>query len=680
MARFTRYGILTGVFALSLLTLAVWAAQTGSASKRLRRSESYLGIHFDFHAGEDSVEIGRNLTPEMVEEVLEKVHPDYIQVDSKGHPGYSSYPTTVGNQAPGFVKDPLRIFREVTARHGVALYVHHSGVWDAQAVKKHPDWARIGPDGKSDDRLTSVFGPYVDKLLIPQLEELRDEYQVDGVWVDGECWATERDYAPAVLARFHRETGIESVPKEPDQPHWLEFSDFCRNGFRHYLKHYVDTLHRHDPDFQIASNWAYTSMMPEPVTVPVDFISGDFSARNSVNSARLEGRSMVYQGKPWDLMAWSFTWADGLYSTKSPVQLKQEAAMVLSLGGGFQAYFPQKRDGSIRLWQMDLMADVARFCRARQSVCQGAVPVPQLGLIYSGKAFYRTNRKLFAAWGGELVPLRGVLQSLLESQNVVDIVMEHQLEGRMDEYPLLVYPEWDSIEPEFRDKLVEYVRRGGNLLVIGPSATGLFRDELGVDFVGEPEDLVNGLFFQDRMAGIKSRFQEVNLKEGTEGTGTVFNRNPETVNDPVGEGFPAASIRQLGGGKIAGIYLDLGERYVNSRTEVSRDFLADVVRRLVPDPVVSVRGSHFVDVTLNRVNGKLALNLVNTGGPHADEKVNVFDEIPAVGPLTIEIRTPRKPDSLTLVPEGGSLPFRYSDGVVHALLPRLEIHQIILVD
>jgi len=633
VARPSRFGIVTAVLGLGLLTLAGWAAQTESNPKRLRRSESFLGIHFDFHAGEDSTEIGRDLTPEMVEEVLDKVHPDYIQVDSKGHPGYSSYPTTVGNQAPGFVKDPLEIFREVTARHGVALYVHHSGVWDAQAVKKHPDWARIGPDGKPDDRLTSVFGPYVNKLLIPQLEELRDKYHVDGVWVDGECWATERDYAPAVLERFRHESGIAAVPKQPDQPYWLEFSNFCRDGFRNYLEHYVDTLHQHDSGFQIASNWAYSSMMPEPVTVPVDFISGDFSARDSVNSARLEGRSMVYQGKPWDLMAWSFTWVDGLYSTKTAVQLKQEASMVLSLGGGFQAYFPQKRDGSIRLWQMDLMADVARFCRARQSVCQGAVPVPQVGLIYSGKAFYRSNRKLFAAWGGELVPLRGILQSLLESQNVVDIVMEHQLEGRMDEYPVLVYPEWDYVEPAFRDKLLDYVRGGGTLLVIGPEAAGLFREELGVDFVGEPEELVNGLFFQNRMAGIKSRFQAVHLREGTERIGAVFNRNSETVNDPVGDGLPAASIRRLGDGSIAGIYLDLGERYANSRTDVSRDFLATMVARLFPEPMVRVRGSHLVDVTLNRVKGKLALNLVNTGGPHANAKVNVFDEIPVVGRL-----------------------------------------------
>jgi len=76
---------------------------------RMKRADSFLGIHFDFHAGEDCNRVGQRTTLEMVELVIDKVRPDYIQIDCKGHRGYSSYPTKVGNPAPGFVGDPLRI-------------------------------------------------------------------------------------------------------------------------------------------------------------------------------------------------------------------------------------------------------------------------------------------------------------------------------------------------------------------------------------------------------------------------------------------------------------------------------------------------------------------------------------------------------------------------------------------
>jgi len=184
------------------------AAETSNSPRRLKRSESFLGIHFDFHAGPDCTEVGKNTTPEMVTAILDKVRPDYIQIDCKGHAGFSSYPTRVGNPAPGFVGDPLRVWRKVTAERGVALYMHYSGVWDSRAIQLHPDWAAINADGKTNPNATSVLGPYVDRLLVPQLRELAGDYGVDGVWVDGECWATVPDYGEASLKAF---TGSETI-------------------------------------------------------------------------------------------------------------------------------------------------------------------------------------------------------------------------------------------------------------------------------------------------------------------------------------------------------------------------------------------------------------------------------------------------------------------------------------
>jgi len=664
------------LFQLSLLPVS--AQQEIKAPKRLKRSESFLGIHFDFHAGPDCTEIGKSLTREMLETVIDRVQPDYIQCDGKGHPGLSSYPTKVGNPAPGFIRDPLMIWREVTAERGVALYLHYSGVIDQEAVNTHPEWARVNKDGETTGRITSVYSPYVDELLIPQLKELRDFYEVDGMWVDGECWGTERDYRGSILESFRKQTGIESVPRSPEDPCWFEFSEFCREGFREYLNHYVTELHKHDPEFQICSNWAYTSVMPEPVTIDVDFISGDYSSTNSVNSARSYGRSMVYQGKPWDLMAWSFARKSderGSNCTKSIPQLKQEAAIVLALGGGFQAYFKQKRDGSIYPWQMKLMEEVAKFCRERQSVCHRAQPVPQIGLIFSGKAFYRVNTKLFAAWFGEADPFRGLLQNLVESQHVVDMVMEHHLTGRFQDYPLLIWPEWEYIDPNFKKELLDYVDKGGNLLVIGPKAAALFKDELGVRFVGETSENINGLEHEGWLARIPSLYQKVELEQGTRPFGRIY---PDYDLD--GPFETAGSIKHYGRGRIAAVYLNLGEKYKKNGTSVNRKFLSSLVQELFPEPMVEVKGSRYVDVTLNRIDGKLALNLVNTSGPHDNENILVFDEILPVGPLTVSIKTAVQPKRITLEPIGRELDYRYENGKIFLILPSLEIHEIILVE
>lgn len=676
--------ILGLIAVFSMLAGICWAEvnigekiRKGDYPKRLRRDDSFFGLHFDFHAGPDCNQIGKDLTPQMIGKILDEVKPDYIQVDCKGHPGYSSYPTKVGNQAPGFVKDTLALFREETAKRGVALYMHYSGVWDSRAVELHPEWARIKENNEPDDRITSVFGPYVDELMIPQLKELAGDYGVDGVWVDGECWAVERDYQPEVIEKFKAQTGIQTIPRKKEDPGWEKWSQFNREGFRNYLRHYTDEVHKAYPDFQICSNWAFTSFMPEPVSVNLDFISGDFSAQNSYNTGRYDGRCCVHQGKSWDLMAWSFNWADHtLYSTKSIKQLKREAAAILSLGGGFQAYFPQKRDGSFRMWQVKLMKEVAQFCRARQTYCHQAKPVPQIGVLFSKDSSYPLGTKLFDRATREHVALQGILFCLLDSQNVVDMLMEHHLaDGKIDQYPLIVWPEWPTIEPSLKKVLVDYVKNGGNLLVLGPKSLRLFAEALGVEPVGEPQWRDNGLEANGWLAGIKSPFQQIKIKAPAKAYGRIYQNN-----DMTGNYDPAAVINTLGKGKIAATTIEFGERYFRAATFVARDFLYNLVHELFPDPIVKVTGSHYVDVTLNRLDDTLMVNLINTSGPHKNLEVYTFDDFPAIGPLKVSVKLDKKPKSVRLQPENIKMKTRFRDGILQCEIPRLEIHQIIVIE
>lgn len=673
-----RTGMIRRAFCASVMAIVAMgslaiAAEEQAAPNRLKRAESFLGIHFDFHAGKDCTEIGKNTTREMVENIIDQVHPDYLQIDCKGHPGLSSYPTNVGHRAPGFVGDPLKVWREVTAERGVALYMHYSGVWDSEAVARHPDWAAVNADGKPNDRATSFYGPYAEKLLIPQLRELAGVYGVDGVWVDGECWASVPDFGEKSLAAFREATGITDVPRKSSDPHWFEFLEFNREAFRKYLRHYIAEVKQTNPEFQICSNWAYTDHMPEPVSAPLDFLSGDYSPDDSVNSARLSARYLARQGVPWDLMAWSFSRKArdaGGSAQKTAVQLMREAAVVLALGGGFQAYYKQKRDGSIFDEQMPVMAEVARFCRARQAICHHAEQVPQIALLFSTPAHYRKATGLFSR---ELSRIRGALQALLESQQSVEVLGEHHLAGRLAQYPLIVIPEWEYFEPKFRDALVEYVRGGGNLVVIGPQAAALFQAELGVTAEAPPAEQPRHLFHAEGQVATRGLTQAV--KPGDEAQAFGVLRATAEANSAQ---QPAATIAPLGKGRIAAVWFDFGRGYLAGRSPVARQFLADLVRELFAEPIVEVKGSGDVDVVVNRSGGKLAVNLINMSGPH--QTAGILDSIAPVGPLEVSIRRAEQPAKVSLEPGGKPLEFDYRDGQIRLTLPQLEIHDIVAVE
>ena len=190
-------------------------------------THGFFGLHYDLHAKAKDTELGAALTPGHLRVELEKVKPDFVQCDCKGHPGYASYPTRVGSPSPGIVKDALRIHCDVTAEMGIPLSVHYSGVWDERAVELHPDWATVDAKG---DRVVGRFGgppgilcrlsPYVDELMIPQLLEIIDEYDVDGFWVDGDNWAVRDCYCTRCRKEFAARTGIPEVPSDAAHGDW----------------------------------------------------------------------------------------------------------------------------------------------------------------------------------------------------------------------------------------------------------------------------------------------------------------------------------------------------------------------------------------------------------------------------------------------------------------------------
>jgi hypothetical protein len=105
--------------------------------------DSFFGLHFDLHPNDKDVALGEDVSAENIGRLLERVGPDYVQYDCKGHVGWAGYPTKVGWPAPGIKKDSLAVWRKMTRERGVGLYIHYSGVWDGQAIAHHPDWARV---------------------------------------------------------------------------------------------------------------------------------------------------------------------------------------------------------------------------------------------------------------------------------------------------------------------------------------------------------------------------------------------------------------------------------------------------------------------------------------------------------------------------------------------------------
>ncbi len=651
-----------------------------------RRSDSYFGLHFDFHASPEKCPspIGGTLREEDIREICRLLKPDFLQIDCKGHPGWASYPTGCGNAMPDIVGDPLALWRRVTKEEGVALYLHYSGVIDQKYARENPDDVIMRADGTliNDGKADAVSGctrpngQYADNLLIPQLKELAGKYGADGVWVDGDCWGCHTDFHPDTVKAFEEETGIRlngKLPAGREDEYYQEYREFCRGLFRKYVAHYVDSVHADYPSFQIASNWAYSDHMPEPVTTNVDFISGDLCPHNSFNSARYAGRAIAQQNRTWDLMSWNFrsTMSDGIPGAvpKHPVQIIQEAAAVISLGGGFQNYITQYRDGAPRMDQIRKMKPVADFMRAREAYCFRGKAVHQVAILLSTWNWKQENTAPFAR--SSVDRLTALTALLCDAGHSTEIVSEHTIKGRCADYPVIIVPELDcGLAEETIEELLDYVKNGGSLLLAGQNTCRLFA-EAGAPFTCSEPSANPGCYTLD-----SEFFGNVNDYRTICAEGEAIAIVSPQQRDP---GKPLASVIPFGTGRIAAVGSDLGWAY-NVRSEYLHRTLINALLTRLYAPIVridAVRGK--LETTVLKKNGRMMIQLVNANGDHANRHSATEDYIPACYDIELSIALDQKPSALILQPEGRALAFEYADGHVKVALSKVEMHDIIEV-
>ncbi len=640
------------------------------------RKDSFFGLHFDFHAHPDTCPrpIGDTLSEADIREICTLLHPDFLQIDCKGHPGWASYPSETGNAMPVFAGDPLALWRRVTREEDVALYLHYSGVIDANYCEKHPEEAILRADGTRSEggmASTRTAGVYVDEQLIPQLKELALKYGVNGVWVDGDCWGTHADFDPRTVKMFEEATGIRlngKLPSEPDDPYYDEYREFCRELFRAYVRKYVNALHEVCPGFQVASNWAYTDHMPEKVSSDADFISGDFSPEDSLNTARYAARAIAQQNKTWDLMAWNFRCSDGYSCPKHPVQIMQEAASVISLGGGFQNYITQYRDGSPRMEQIRLMKPLADFMRAREKYCFRGRAKHQVAVLLSTFDRHKESSSLFSRNGMEKI--MGLTVLLCDCAHSTEVVSEHTLEGHYADYPVVAIPElYSGLEEKTVRELLAYAENGGSLLLTGQHTCEIFAAAGAPFTVGE-----------------KSGKQRLFTLDGCH-FGSVHDARSVTAERAEAVAFVAdsgrdekqtlAAVISYGKGKIAVLGADLGSAY-NARAQyLHRNVINALLDKLYVPAVRLLSCEGRLEITDLIKDGREYIQLVNVNGAHSDPTGATEDSILPCRGVTLSAETAERPSALILRPSGETLAFTYRDGRAETTVPRVDIHEII---
>lgn len=649
-------------------------------NKNFKREDGFFGIHIDLHANFDDKEVGLDVTPEAVIHLLDRVKPDFVQYECKGVQGYASYPTKVGTQAPGLVNDALAVLRAITKERGIGLFIHYCSLMNVVGVQEHPEWALYSEDGVPRKEIVSVFSNMSDELMIPQILEASQMYDLDGVWVDASCWMTDIDYSKKALQLFSEETGIKQIPRKPEDKYFKELLNFNRLYITKYINHYTKALHSKNANLQIADNWFYSTFAPLPLEADVDFLSGDIANDDakkisSLEQVKVEARFLSSRGLTWDLMSWgSARDVVGSYGMRTSKDLSIEAATIIAQGGAFQLYYYPVRTGFIPEYMIDTMAEVSEFCRLRKEVSFKTETIEQVLLINSEPSYFDRVKYPFNSTIGALDTVNGMLQALLDLYYSVDVKTEHQLTLEvLLKYPVVVLPQCHLLERKFRDMFLKYAYNGGNLVVIGSESTKLIKKGLGVSFVGEETNINAELKWNDKVASIPGDWQHVELITAQ----AIGFRNSNNDNRLKGE--IASTMNNYGKGKIFAVYGPLSIAYFNSHHPNIKGFLGSMMKVAFVEPMVKLQTQAKVEMVIRKKDNRILVHLINVSIIPYSKRYITSDYIPPTGKIEVYVKLDKNPKDVKLVPNSGDLAWEWKNGTVHLTISNVDIHSIIEV-
>ncbi len=646
---------------------------------------SYFNWHVDYHVRPHSA-TGAGMTAERLRGILQRIKPDMVQVDAKGHPGLASYPTRVGATSENYARDTLRLYRDVTTALGLPLSVYYSTLVDNFAGERHPEWCIVKSDGTLDTWFSEVIwsrlcfnSGYVDDYMLPQLSEICREYQPDGFWFDGDAFTGRLCYCPACEAQFRIRTG-QALPRDVTAPLYPEALRFLRDSYSAYVAKIRATLRQTLPECQMSVNWLQTLRSPGLAPGTVDWLSGDVPVSRSAPAASAEARYIGAQDLPGDIMICQFTadenWERLYY--KAPEHQAQEAAVIMANGARVFLWTSPMLDGSIHEDAVELLDDLARFIRARQRWCQDTTSVREVALFLP-RAPFETS-PLLRHEPPALKRLLAAQHLLVNAGQHHDIISDAH-HDRFSQWPVIVVAGLADLTAEDVAALDVFVQSGGCLLASAPldmDASGHVRPDLAAltgvtqavatdirivrTDVGPSPTRVFYAYWQLNGAGLSPHGTLWDAQ-----TGALLPAMPERV------------AYQRGKGRVLTFCGDVFEGYQQVQAPVLRQVVMRGLRQIYPVPAAMLEPCGQIEVAVRqKMNGDWLVHLVNRGADRDMSGSNYFvEKVPPAGARKLYLHCPAEVSNVRLQPGDRPVQWIRRDGMVHCDIPEIELYEIV---
>lgn len=656
-----------------------------------RNSKFLCKCHPDFHLPAEVI-VGRGFDGSEYARKARLSGVESLVAFAKCHYGFSYYNTDIGTRHPGLEKDMLEEFVKGCRKEGLGVTCYYSVFLDTAAGMKHNDWLMRENDMPLEELLKTKFLPicvnsgYLEELLLPQVLEIMDRYDIDELFFD-----TMVNFVPCYCDNCRRLFG-RPIPGS-GSPYWLEYVNWYHKRYELFFDRILEAIHTGNSGVSAVINWKWSANLPETPVKYIKSLVGDLFTSGSVSS--YYSHYWAGTGYPFDYMCGRFLHGLGDWTNNTPETLKRVAASAIANCGGFYLIDRQLPDGSLEDRAYSMMKDVFGFVRERRSVVEDTVHIPETAVLYPLEHAVGPDFEYFPEYEVRTARIRqfkGVAGIFSNNAVHYTAVNTDVLQSRLQEYKLLVLPEVDFLGEAIKAKIKDFVEKGGKLLIVQNSYLNHTDKDIlelaGVEHTGMSErdysyisNESKGIFDPVLVRGKAAAVEPVNGAEilarfnrtlSAGGNDKEFGHGfaPPTAD----EGDAAIVFRRLGRGEVIYVAAPLFTSYAEFFSPPIASMVMKLYRRLMPEPLVRVYSCCPIEMTNVRKNDDLVVHLVNHSGKETIAVgFPITEHVPELVDIMVSVKAAGDKRKAVSVPEGIIADVREEGGYLKLRMAKLGI-------
>lgn len=656
-------------------------------------------LHIDFHTPEGADSLCKEFDCQDIVSKVKNAGFSAIQIFTKGHFGYSYYPTLVGKMHPHLDFDLFGNLANAFVKEKIKVIAYYSLRPDNYQAQCNPAWkiseikANNGFNHVEDGNAMCFQSPYIEKNVLPQIKEIFETYPVSGMFFDfgrsnGYCGCSNCQQA------FFRAHGME-LPDNDDyqSPAWETYKQWKRLEQERVEIKLYEAMHSINSDAMLEINYSYTLRNPKKVPdyygmVTMDVLENDYYGLNvSLNAKYLAGLN-----RPWDIMTTRMVnwWGD--WNLKPINSLLYQNAVILAHGGrtflGDRADVNWKLDDTI----YDYFKQVNDFIKVRADICFDAEPVPYVGVFHDMDNYNATPSaandhldKLFA--------IKGAHKALVMKHVHHLILNNDSLKEYLPKLQMLILPDLEVINDESAEQICEYVLNGG--VVIGSNGcidNSKLQTLFGVKSKSEfprgyllPEKNKLDQTCTDFPISIPGKFRIVELAGATEimkcckpayDSGEMLKFGSADKK----QSFPGLTINNTGKGKAIYCVADIFTTYWQKNIPALKHLIGNIVKEYAPVQIIEIEAPECVEIVLMKKNNNQIVHLLNYQQERTEKGIMaLMDDFIPIHNIKVKLYSKEKISKVIQVPENIALEWEQTDNYVCFNVPELQIHQAVKI-